>query len=65
MIMMRGRTMITVLSLATTTNPNMTHTSTHMNTSLGTGAYVRPRVSGLSRDFIVDNVCIDNIKNND
>jgi hypothetical protein len=48
--MMRGRTMIMVMSLAMTTNPNMTHTSTRMST----GAYVRPRVSGFSRDVGVD-----------
>ncbi len=42
--------MITMMSLATTTNPNMTHT----NTSMGAGAYVRPRVLGLSRDVGVD-----------
>jgi hypothetical protein len=47
---MRGRMMITMMSLAMTTNPNMTHTSTRM----GTGAYVRPRVSGFSRDAGVD-----------
>jgi len=47
---MKGRTVITMMSLATTTNPNMTHTSTGM----GAGAYVRPRVSGFSRDVGVD-----------
>ena len=39
-----------MMSLATTTNPNMTHTST----GIGVGAYVRPRVSGFSRDVGVD-----------
>jgi hypothetical protein len=49
---MRGKTMITMMSLATTTNLNMTHTSSRTGT--GTGAYVRPRVSGFSRDVGVD-----------
>ena len=42
--------MITMMSLATITNPNSTRTSKGM----GAGAYVRPRVSGFSRDVGVD-----------
>jgi hypothetical protein len=42
--------MITMMSLATSANPNMTHTST----SKGTGAYVRPWVLGFSQDTGVD-----------
>lgn len=44
--------MITMMSLATTTNLNLTHTS--RSTGMGTGAYVRPRVSGFSQDVGVD-----------
>jgi hypothetical protein len=48
--------MITMMSLATTTNLSMTHTSTHTSkgTGMGAGGYVRPRVSGFSRDVGVD-----------
>ncbi len=42
--------MKTVLSLATTTNPNMAHTSTYMGMGMGISAYVRPRVTDFSRD---------------
>lgn len=46
--------MITMMSLATTTNPNITHTNMSMSTSASTGAYARPRVLGFSRDVGVD-----------
>lgn len=48
---MRRRAMVTMMSLTMTTNPNMAHTSTHKGTSMGTGAYMRPRVSAFLQDI--------------
>lgn len=44
--------MMTMMSLATITNPNPNPTRT--SKGIGAGAYVRPRVSGFSRDVGVD-----------